>query len=375
MPTRLSGSRHFKFDRILPGIGRFQASAQTANLSEFRRRDGILTKLVERGLLEPIRLLKADSLTWPELIEADRQDRLAQVAGDRKLDVGFWQAVGNLDANKGEWDSGPGWLPVSAPVRESRRRYLVSLRKLRTLVGEPRLTVRQLPALDWRRLRKRWAGSQADWNRMRAAVSSFLTWHFDDEYHPARVAVVRKIPWKQEAPGPMPTATAAEFWTVVGKTPEHAKAAYVAMAILGVYPKEYVGIRPDDLTPNQRTVLVNGTKSWARQRVVAVHGDDAWTWVERAIPAPLAYGWLRKYWTRACNAAGVRLPMRHLRHLSAQFAADGGASDRDLTVHLGHSNPATSHRYSRRLVARGVAKQISEALFPPVVPPAHEGSA
>lgn len=88
-----------------------------------------------------------------------------------------------------------------------------------------------------------------------------------------------------------------------------------------------------------------------------------WTWIDRAGPAPLAYRWLGQHWRRTCKAAGARLRLYDLRHLSAQFAGERGASDRDLAVHLGHSNPEMSHRYSRRAVARNAARAIADELL------------
>lgn len=366
MPGKLSGTDIYRFNRVIPGVGRFQESAGTTSLTEFRRRDGILTKLIENSQLDVIRMLRAPrtTLRWEELVEADRHERLSQVLNDLKLDVPMWPKVGELDEDG--WDDvkqhAGAWLPISARARRSRQRYRVSMKKLRLQLARPALTFRELQTIDWRQERRRWDGSQADWNRMRAALSALLTWHLGSEYHPARVEVISRIPWEKEPLGPMPQATAAEFWKKVAATPEHARAAYVAMAVLGVYPSELAEIRREDLAPRQHTVVVNGRKTWARQRVVAVDAR-LWAWVDRAVPAPLGYGWLRVYWLRAEEKTGVVLPMKHLRHLSAQFAGDRGASDRDLTIHLGHSNPAMSHRYSRRALARGVAKQIADELL------------
>lgn len=84
-----------------------------------------------------------------------------------------------------------------------------------------------------------------------------------------------------------------------------------------------------------------------------------WPWIVRAVPAPLAYRWLGGHWERVSEAAGVKLRMYDLRHLSAQFAGDRGATDRDLAIHLGHaSNSAMTFRHSRRAVARAIAEEL-----------------
>ncbi len=340
-----------RFNRVIRGVGRIQNSAQTRDAQEFRERDGILTKLVKLGLLDVLRAFKAGAVTMRELVDADLGERLATVLRDQKLDVGFAAA---LDA----------WLPESAQQPASRRRYETSARRLTPRLP-PHLTVRGLVGVGWRRLRRDWGASDADWNRMRAMVSSFLTCQLGTVHHPHRLEVMAQIPLGRESRGVLPDATPADFWRAVAKAPDVCQPAYVAMAVLGVGPGEYLGLRREDLSAAQRTVLVNGTKTEHRRRVVAVDAR-LWAWVDRAVPAPLAYRWLGEYWHRACAAAEVRLRMYDLRHLSAQFAADQGATDRDLTVHLGHSNPAMSHRYARRAVARGVARAIGDALLGPV---------
>ena len=170
-----------------------------------------------------------------------------------------------------------------------------------------------------------------------------------------------RVPTARENKGRMPE-TPEDFWRLVMSAPKHAQASYVAMAVLGVGPKEYLAIRQRDLNPDQLTVVVNGTKSEYRQRVVAVD-ERFWGWIERAVPSRLQYRWLGVYWNRARESAGCpELRMYDLRHLSAQYAGDRGVTDRDLTIHLGHSNPKMTHVYSRRGIARGIAKAIADSL-------------
>jgi integrase len=346
---------------MVRGVGRIQQSAQTRDSQEYRRRDGVLSKLIEGGHLEVLRAFKAGALTMRELLDADRDGHLATVLRDRVLDVPLKEAV-------------EAWLPDSAREEASRRRYATSANRLLKRLPD-RITVRQLPGVNWRRLRREWGASDADWNRARAMLSAFLSCHLGGKFHPHRLAVMSACPRGKESPGVLPDATPDDLWRAVAAAPDYTRPAYVAMATLGVGPKEYQGIRRVDLSPDQLTVTVNGTKAPQRRRVVAVDGR-LWEWVERAVPAPLGTVWLRRHWKEACEAAGVRLRLYDLRHLSAQYAADGGATDRDLTVHLGHSNPAMSHRYARRAVARGVAHAIGDALLGPAPksPDAHDSA-
>ncbi|UCG87767.1 MAG: hypothetical protein JSW71_04250 [Gemmatimonadota bacterium] len=109
-------------------------------------------------------------------------------------------------------------------------------------------------------------------------------------------------------------------------------------------------------------VRVNGTKTAERQRDVVVD-PRYWQWIKRGVPSNLQYRWLNIYWKRACEAKKLKdLRMYDIRHLTGQIAGDFGVSDRDMTVHLGHSSVQMSHRYTRRAVSKRTAAAIAEAL-------------
>jgi integrase len=175
--------------------------------------------------------------------------------------------------------------------------------------------VYDLTAVDYEKLHRQWGASEADWNKFRAMISSFLSTFLGHVHHPFRLEVMGRIRRGKEPRGRLPDTTPAQFWKVVAAAVDHAKASYVAMAVLGVGPKEYLGIRREDLSPAQRTVTINGTYTAHRQRVVAVD-DRLWDWIERAVPSQLQYRWLNTYWKRACQDAEVQdLRMYDLRQL------------------------------------------------------------
>lgn len=353
-PSRVPNSKNFRFNRYVRGVGQISNSARTSKLSEFRRRDGILTKLIEGGHLEILRLFKAGTLTIEELVDADRHERLTQVAEGLRLQRLLEEAV-------------DGWLPQSAEAVASRKRYGVSWRAfLRVAYAtkqlRPGARVGDLARMDFRRLRNQWGASGADFNRARAMLSAFLSTYLGDTWHPFRRKVMKGFPRGRESAGDMPQATSADFWAIVENAPDHVKASYVSMAVLGAYPKEYLSVRPEDVHHDQQTVTINGTKNEHRHRIVAVD-PRFWEWIERGIPSKVQHGWLRIHWKRACAAAGIEgLQLKHLRHLSAQWAGDRGVTDRDLTTHLGHTNPSMSHRYARRAISRGIATAIADEL-------------
>ena len=311
-------------------------------------------KLIKAGALETLRLFKNGTLEIDDLIDADRHGRLEQVADNIRLHRSLEEAI-------------DGWFPQSAPAKDSRRRYQTSWHHFQTVGAatkqlKPTASVYHLSRIDYHKMRHHWGASDADWNRARAMISSFLTTYLGHVHHPFRLEVVGRMPRGQEPKGRMPQETAEDFWEVVVAAPAHAQASYVAMAVLGVGPKEYLGLRSEDLNADQLTVVVNGTKSEYRQRVVAVD-ERFWGWIERAVPSQLQYRWLGVYWNRAREKAKCpTLRMYDLRHLSAQYAGDRGVTDRDLTIHLGHADPKMSHVYSRRGIARGIAKVIADVL-------------
>ena len=351
---RVPGSKTWRVRRYVPGVGSIERTLKTIKKGEARYREGVVVKLIKAGALETLRLFKAGTLQIEDLVDADRHGRLEQVADNIRLQRPLAEAI-------------DGWLPQSAPAKQSRRRYETSWKRFQK-VGH---ATKQLPAdatiyhlarIDYHKMRHHWGTSGSDWNKARAMISSFLTTYLGHLHHPFRLQVMGRLPAAREKKGRMPQETPEDFWSVVMAAPGHAQASYVAMAVLGVGPKEYLGIRQRDLNADQLTVVVNGTKSEHRQRVVAVD-ERFWGWIERAVPSRLQYRWLGVYWNRAREKAGCpELRMYDLRHLSAQYAGDRGVTDRDLTIHLGHSNPKMTHVYSRRGIARGIAKAIADSL-------------
>ena len=349
-PVHVPGSRNYRFNRYVRGVGRITNSAATAKLPEFRYRDGLLTKLIRLGALDTLRLFKRGALTLNDLIAADRTGRLERVAEQLVLDRPLRAAVDT-------------WLETAARADSSRTRYGVSWTHFwRVAPLRAGAVVRELTQLDYHRLARTWDASPADWNRFRAALSAFLSRYLGAKQHPFRYEVLARVPRGQEPEGRVPNVTPTDFWKLVLRTPDYVRPAYVALAVLGVDVGEYLHLRRIHLDKRQLLVQVPGTKTRARPREVAVDAR-LWRWIERAVPAPLGYKWLRLHWVRARTAAGFPdLRLKDLRHLSAQFAGDEGATDRDLTTHLGHTNPAMSHRYARRRVARVVAGKIGDAM-------------
>lgn len=362
--TRVSGSRNLRFDRVIPGVGRLQGSSGTSKRGEFAYRNGLLTKLVQAGALDILREFKAQRLTMNDLIAADREHRLLQLAGEMKLERSLAVAIA-------------AWLPISAPEPISRRRYQCSWDRLRRKVPAlERATVRDLEKLDWRSLFRVWGASGSDWNRMRAMISAFLTHVTGHRHTPFRLAVVNKdrFPRGRESVGRVPDVSAEQFWQIVKLTPAYVQPTIVAFAALGCGHKEFDGIQPEDVNDLKREVRLVSRKGPDRDRVVVV-AESLWPWVSRAIQCSVQRKWRLIHFKRAarkvahtgerpadCACAMCSLTLYDLRHLGAQLAADEGVHLRDIMGHLGHSNPKQTIRYARRRSAAAVGEAIGAAL-------------
>ncbi len=361
--------------------GRLRISSGASSLTEFRRRDGLITKLARAGDWDTLKMLERGELSIADIVAADKSGRLHVVAENLRLvkplappasdKEGLAWSEETLSELKRPPTEVETWLAVSARAKQSRRRYRTSwvrflsraratrqLRKSAPRVGD-------LADIDYARLQKEWGASSADWNRARAAVSSFLTYYLNgDLYHPFRREVMRQFKTDEESRGRIPDITPEQFWALIHKADDRIAPSLVAMATLGTGPGEYADITREDLNAESFTVHIPGTKNRNRDREVAVD-PRLWGWIDVAIPAPLAYRWLNEWFKRARKEAKLpgTLTMYDLRHLSAQFAGDEGVTDRDLTVHMGHSTPAMSHRYSRRQVVRTVAGAVADRLL------------
>lgn len=341
-----------RFHRYVRGVGTVRNHSGARTTTEFRYRDGLLTKLIRLGALDSLRLFKRGALTIADLITADREGRLEHVAQQVVLHRPLKPAVDT-------------WLETAARAKGSRQRYTVSWNhfwKLRALPLETAV-VRELASVDYHKLLARWGASEADWNRFRAALSAFLSRYLGSKMHPFRYEVLSRVPRGEESDGRVPDLDVETFWKIIDAAPEHVRAVYVAMAILGAGYAELASLPRLALRRKSFTVVLTGRKRGRKKPLEVAVAPELWPWVAAAIPVPLGYKWLRKYWRAACRKAKARgVWMYDLRHLSGQLAADAGEADSAIATHLRHENPATTRRYTRRVTARKVAAAIGKAL-------------
>lgn len=350
----------FQFDRVFPGVGRIKKSSGTEKLKEFQRRDALLTKLFETSALDVLRAFKAGKITIEEIVAADRGSHAAmslqRLATTAKLATAITEA-----------------LPRMGGAAATRDRYARSLTKLLSTV--PTLAtgrVADLASVDWLMLAEQWSGGAADWNHMARAVSRFLTVHLGDKYHPMRREIVQQIPRKKETER-APDQSVELFLRIVGTMPEPAQRCFMAMALTGMRPGEYVFADRSALNPERRAVRVTGKSGPGYVYLT----DEAYAIVASAIPCPLGpaptpgqptakvkrYGRLRRLYAKAQRACGVSgLTLHDIRHLFGQTAADENIPTVQTQAALRHTDPAMTRRYEMPAQARRAAEAVAHKL-------------
>lgn len=351
--TRGRRPKHrYRVNRVVPGVGRIQIRAH--NAQEFKRRDGIITKLAEGGHLETLRLLKRGTLTINDLVEADRQERLTHLTDDVLAHRPFLATFEDWLTNRKLAEK------TRKDYREHVKRMVAVAQELGELPADP--TITDLQHVDWDRLHANWKGSDYDWQNVRIPLSSFLSNALKRALRPVRERVVPfmavpQLPRHKNAVSPQ------AFWRAVKEAPESLRPCFVTMAVLGVGPGEFGQIQQDHLDAEQHLVHVPGTKNRYRNRNVKVD-ERLWGWIEAGLPGPIGEQMLRRYWNTACEAAKVgRMRLYDLRHLSGQLASAAGVSVQDISAHMGHSKISTTMDYleGRRITA--AAKGIADTLL------------
>jgi len=300
-----------------------------------------LDRLAEprQGRLDVLRALKAHHVTVAEVLDADRSGQLDALMA----------SLTPCPERAPLWAAVQAWLGPAEHRGPTVTRYATSWAKLERLAVLPATAaVADLATVDWKGLRRTWEGSPSDWNHARRAVSHFLSVHLGDTYHELRRAVVKGIP-KQAERERVPDLDVPTFWQVVHAAPEHVRPAFVALVALGLRMGEYLRLTPEHLHPITKTVSIPGSKTATSAAVLKVD-PDLWPWIVQAVPAPVTYGWLRRYWKQALEAVGadVTLRLHDLRHLTAQLLVNAGQSEASVQTTMRHATASMTRRYAKQ---------------------------
>lgn len=361
---RTSTGGTYRLDRVFPGVGRVVRASGATTAREFAKRNALLTRLHDQGRLDLLQAIQAGTLTVTQVYAADRARQLDTLTGERaSLGRPLWPAVRS-------------W--VAARPGLTGRRYGVSFAALeRAGTLGATAPVEALVRVDWPALRAAWAPSPASWNHLRRALSAFLTGQLGDVHHPFRRQVLKHFGKPEREVARVPDLSPELFWRIVHAAPPHARPAFVALVATGLRVGEYLRLQETDLHPHTCSVRVPGTKTAASAATVRV-SEQLWPWVAAAVPAPLAYKWLRLTWRRACRAVGVAdLRLHDLRHAHGQWSVNAGVPEAAVQASLRHTSGAMTRRYTlqkdRGTVADALAGVLLGSAVPLLVPLSENG--
>lgn len=374
-------------------------SSECSTLRDHRTFVGYLWRLRENGQVEVLRAFADGRIPAASIKQAAKSGKLASdhLLTEMALDRRLWhndatcpyrgmagaEHKGNEEC-LGEVDRA---LPKMGKSLETRKRYLVSLAKLRRVGAEwlpEDATVRALREVPWRELRARWTtevthrrkpgrskrskkegyvtkshnASAADWNHMARAVSRFLTEALGDVYHPVRREIVKSIERDRERP--RRPKIRGLFWQIIDRVPEHARPCYVVLGASGMRRGEYLLCDETCLREDDHAIDAPDGKTGFKTYFV---DPEYWDWVKLGVPSPLKYKWMRTYFKRAVTELGrPELRLHDLRHLFAQTAKKEGMATADTQAALGQKTAGIARDYEMEEVQADVARAVGRAL-------------
>jgi integrase len=308
--------------------------------------------LNDTGRLEILQAIAANQLSIAQAYAAHCAGQLTYSPSDVVLDRPLWDAV-------------RAWLPGSARAAGTRTHYEKALRALERHGDlRPGLTVRGLELADWTAIYNRWPTGPAGWNRMRGALSRFLTMALGDRYHPFRRRVMAKMPHAEESDGVVPDLSVERFWQILGHVREALQPIYVTMVATGIGPGEIVRSEETDLLPHSLSLRVHGTKEGRKGAQTIPLSPELWEWARRAIPCPVRQQVLYRHWKRACKAAGSpALRLYDLRHAYGQWLVDAGVPEARVQVGMRHKTAGMTRRYTKQRDRGSNAQAMTTILF------------
>jgi integrase len=369
-----------RIDRMIPGYGRFQKRTGARTAAEDQARRALFQRLLEADQLDVIRMLDHDEITWAELRQAERKKRLGSdnLGADVALGRRLWDEGEEDDALLGAFSS---TLPQMGKADSTRTRYAVVFDQLKAHAAAflpADATVKDLRAVKWTTVFASMDElSPASRNRVRSALSAFLTVFLNDKRHPFRGEILRAM-GGMEKETPMPHEVSVdEFWTLVDAVDDAIKPSLLTLAATGMRVGEYLQCTDASLKRLPTLLIPNG-KGGTRETSVA---PTMTAYVRQAIPcrispAPAAwvaggtypgvqrdarYKRLYKAVVEASTATGIPATVHTLRHLYAQLGVDNESSAR-VAQAMGHTRSAMTDRYAKRRVMLEVATAVAKDL-------------
>jgi hypothetical protein len=354
-----------RIDRAVPGIGRVALRTGARTIAEHRARVALFDRLIEAGQVDTIRLLVDGDITWAELRQAQRKNRLHSdtLAADVALARNLWVAVTATLKRMGKTES-------------SRTRYELAFAQLKRLAVDflpTNALVKDLRSLEWPDVFLALHElSPASRNRVRSAVSAFLTVFLGDKFHPFRRGVMLAIGGMEHEQTPPKEITVEEFWKNFAKLDEAIQPIVLTLAGTGLRIGEF--LQCDDFSARRLPVIwIPGGKTGANETVIA---DSLLPFARQAIPCNVAprpgvhrgvqfdarYKRIWKAMRAASKATGIDWSPHYLRHLYAQLGTDT-LPETLVQQGLRHATGAMTAHYAKRKTTAKVATAVGKALM------------
>lgn len=352
----------YRLERVYDGVGRVRRRTDLTDKGEIREFLGLLEQLA-RQRPRLVEMFRDNEIGEYDLLRAAREERISAVLPDERLLV-------SLDvAFEAAWNTSRAGSSTLARYRRSVKR-LQRLCPLPSIGGHPTPTVNLDRVLDledvaWDIVAAEWDASPSDYMNFYRMLSTFLTLHLGGgrigRAHPWRLRVMDMLPRKSERVR-MPSLTPTDFRRIVSEAPEHLRASYMMLALTGVRVGEYLAMRREDLRPEAFSVVVRGTKTAESQALLPVD-PSVWSWINLAVPSPVAYKALRDHWGRACQEAGLTdVHLHDLRHCFGQWVTLAGIPEPMTQAYLRHKDPTVTRRYTLAKLRRDVAEVIAKVI-------------
>jgi len=346
---------YYRIDRAFQGVGRITACYRSEG--ERNKRDAFVTWLVDTGRRDVLKAIAGGRLALDEAYSAHGAGRLDFTPRSAVLQRPLTEAK-------------EAWLPMSAAAPATRARYgkgFAFLARLDVLRADA--TIADLEFADWRRAYNQVGQMHpVAWNRMRSAVSRFLSMTLGGKFDPFRLKVINPdtFPRAKEAEGRVPDLSPDVFAAILAKVPEALRPCYVTLAVTGLRPGEYVRCEATSLLEHTHALQVPGTKTAASAATIRID-EELWPWVTAAIPCPVSQDALYRTWKAACVAAEhAELVLYDLRHFYGQQLADAGEPEARIQVGLRHATASMTRRYTKQRDRGATAKTMAQVLGPPL---------
>lgn len=343
-PEKTHPDGWYRLNRKIQGVGRLR-NKSGRTLAMHRRVDALVTKMVENGRLEELRLLKAKKITAMMLIDADRRNAGVSDPSTRLLLAPLWLTAASLLAGE----------------KETLIRYRGSFNALQEHGGLPAdLTIGDLAAVDWTALEARWGRSPADWNHVARAVSRLLTLHLG-EHHAFRVDLMQAFPKREEVER-LVELSPSEFAEILKPADSLLKHCYYTLAGTGLRSlAEYRKLKRESL--GNYLVKVRLSKNTGSHRDIPVD-RTLWHHITAAIPCPFKAAYLTRHWRLLADAAGrPDLVLRDLRHCYGFWSLEAGVPINVVRDAMGHQNLATTQRYLKQRASRDHAAALAGVML------------